>query len=135
LAYKVTMTQSQIIYRGKTLLFLCLAALVLAMALSDWHWSSLLLDRTRTTLRYTATIGLGLMALYGSTWAKQLLAGLVAAGVMYAIYGVAQLGSVVPALSVWMIAHALINAVVAGVLLLSPSIARYQSSKSELVMP
>jgi hypothetical protein len=129
------MTHSQICLRGRTLLLVCLSALVLAMALSDWHWSSLLLDRTRTTLRYGATIGLGVLALYGSTWAKQLLAGLVVAGVLYAIYGIAQLGAVVPALSVWMIAHALINSVIAGVLLLSPSIARYQSSKNELVMP
>ena len=129
------MTQAEIVRRGKLTLLVCLGALLAAMALSDWHWSGILLDRTRTVVRYALILGLGAGALHGAARAKQLLAGLIAVGVLYAIYTVAQLGGVLPALSVWMSAHALLNAVIAGILVLSPSIARYQSSRNELVMP
>jgi hypothetical protein len=130
------MTQAEIIRRGKLTLLVCIGALVFAMALSDWRWGGLMLSsHTRTVLRYAIIVGLGAAALNGAGWARQLLAGLVGIGVLYALYTVAQLGTVLPRLSVWMGAHALINAVVAIVLFLSPSIARYQSSRNELVMP
>jgi hypothetical protein len=130
------MTQAEIIRRGRLTLLACVGALIFAMALSDWRWGGLLLNsHTRTVLRYTTTLGLGAAALQGAGWARQLLAGLVGLGVVYAIYTVVQIGLVLPRLSAWMIAHALINAVVAGVLFLSPSIARFESSRNELLMP
>jgi hypothetical protein len=129
------MTQAEIVRRGRLTLLVCLGALVFAMVLSDWQWGGLLLSHTRTTARYAIILGLGAAALRGAGWARQLLSGLIGAGVLYAIYTIAQLGTLLPELSAWMIAHALFNAVIAAVLFLSPSIARYQSSRNELVMP
>ena len=117
------------------MLTLCIAVVLVGMAISDWQWGGLLLGSTRTLIKYAITIGLGVAALGGAGWARQTLASLLGLGVLYALFTLIRLGFVLPTLSVWMLAHALLNAVVAGVLFYSPAIARFQSSKNELVMP
>lgn len=129
------MTHAELCRRGQRILFICLAVFVGAMALSDWQWGGLLTPDRRTLLRYAITIALGVFALRGRSWAVQLLAGLIGAGVLYGLFHAASVGSALPRLAVWLIAHAAINVAIAAVLVLSPSIARYQSSKNELVMP
>lgn len=129
------MTHAELCRRGQRILFICLAVLLAAMVLSDWQWGGLLTADRRTFLRYGITVALGVFALRGRSWAVQLLAGLIGAGVLYAIFHAASVGAALPRLAVWLIAHAALNVAIAAVLILSPSIARYQSSKNELVMP
>ncbi len=129
------MTQAELIRRGQILLVACVAALLVGMLASDLKWGGLFASRGSSLVRYAITGGLGLAAVRGASWARILLAGLIGVGVLYAIYTVAHVWGLLPQLSIWLSAHALLNATVAGVLALSPSIARYQSSRNELVMP
>lgn len=128
------MTYAAMVRRGRNVLLLCLGIVLLGMVVSDLQWRGLFGSQTQMASRYLLLFGLGLVALRGHAWARLLLAGLLTGSAAYGLVLVVQIGTLLPGLAAWLVAHATLNAFVAGVLLLSPDIARYESSKNRFLL-
>lgn len=128
------MTYAALVRRGRNVLILCLGLVLLGFVLSDLQWGGLFGSQTRMASRYLLLFGLGVVAMRGHATGRLLLAGLLAGSAVYGLVRVVQIGALLPGLSAWLVAQATLNSLVAGVLMLSPDIARYEASKNRLVL-
>jgi hypothetical protein len=128
------MTQGELLARGRLLLIFCFAVVAMAELAADFRFG--VFDAPAKAIARLALIGaLAVAAVRGARWASRLVAVVLGPVVLLSIYYAFSLASSFPSVAIWMGAQALALTVVSAVLFFSSSIARYQHSKNELVMP